>query len=245
MLSSLKKPVRFPVSAHAGSAPPEDLSPRSAARRFHLALNSLLLALALLSSAAARAQAAQSIPSAPTPQDVHRFDVGLSGFGQVSAASNGNFVREDTTESLGGIASFRQPYRPWAGYEINYGYTRFSESYNKAAIAKVQNNVHEFTAAYLLQTRTTYYGFQPFLTVGTGLIMFQPTSKGGSGRSTQVLPLFVYSVGLNRPMLSNRFGIRVQYLALEYKTPNFNEVLLDSHTLRTTMEPSIGAYYRF
>ncbi len=55
----------------------------------------------------------------------------LDAFYQVSASSNGNFIRMDTTESLGGLASFRQIYRPWLGYELDYGYTRYSEFYNK------------------------------------------------------------------------------------------------------------------
>ena len=76
-------------------------------------------------------------------------------------------------------------------------------------------------------------------------MVFAPTSGGGHGRSTQLLPAFVYSIGVNHLLLSDHIGIRVQYRALTYKTPNFNEVLLDTHTLRRTMEPSIGAYFRF
>jgi hypothetical protein len=50
---------------------------------------------------------------------------------------------------------------------------------------------------------------------------------------------------LNRQLLGSHWGVRVQYRAIKYKTPNFNQVLLDSHTLRTTMEPSVGIYYHF
>ena len=200
---------------------------------------------ALLLPAIAAAQGVESIPSAPVPHDSRRFDAALSGFGQVSTNSDGNFIRVDTTESIGGLASFRQPYRSWAGYEINYGYTKFSESYNKALLTRVQDNVHEISAAYLLQSPTGYYGFQGFITVGTGMMIISPTSAGGKGYSSQLLPLFVYSVGINHLVMSDHIGIRVQYRAEVYKTPNFNNVLLDSHTLRTTMDPTIGAYFRF
>ena len=210
-----------------------------------------ILSLLLLPSALrspAQGQSRHDLPQAPGPsvtpaQDSRRFDVALSGFYQVSGASNGNFIRQDTSESLGGVASFRQSFNPWLGYEINYGFTRYSEFYNK--VYSVQHNAHELTAAYLLQTRTPYYGFQAFVTVGTGLMVFAPTSAGGHGQSTQLLPAFVYSVGVNHSVLSDHIGIRVQYRALNYKAPNFNNVLLDAHSLRRTMEPSIGAYFRF
>ena len=44
-----------------------------------------------------------------------KFDVGVAGFYQVTNAANGNFIRDDTTESGGALISFRQPWRPWAG----------------------------------------------------------------------------------------------------------------------------------
>ena len=202
-----------------------------------------LLPLLLLPAVAA-AQDSQTAPSNPTTQDGRRFDAAVSAFYQVTNASNGNSIREDTSESVGGLASFRQPYKPWLGYEVNYGYTKYSEFYGKGAFT-VQDNVHEFTAAYLLQTARKYYGFQPFLTVGTGVIVFAPTSGGGNGRSSQTLPLFTYAVGVNHLVLSDHIGVRVQYRAVKYKTPSFGEFQLDSQTLRTTMEPTIGAYFRF
>jgi hypothetical protein len=217
---------------------------RSAQIRFSFILfGSLFLLPALLAPALAVAQDQSSPSNEPGPQPPWKYDGALSAFYQVTGASNGNFIREDTTESIGGLGSFRRPYRPWFGYELSYGFTRYSESYNKG-VARVQDNVHEFTAAYLLQA-PLFHGVAPFVTIGTGMVIFAPTSTGGGGRSSQVLPVFVYSLGLNRPLLSDRLGIRLQYRSLRYKTPSFNNVLLDAHTLRTTMEPSIGIYYRF
>jgi hypothetical protein len=51
-------------------------------------------------------------------------------------------------------------------------------------------------------------------------------------------------VGLNYPIL-NRLGARVQLRGLKYKTPDFGQVSLDSHRLRTTLEPTFSVYYRF
>jgi hypothetical protein len=204
----------------------------------------LLLSSALLLPLTASAQDAQSAPAGPTLPASRKYDVALSGFGQVTGASNGNFIVHDTTESMGGLLSLRDGYKPLLGYEVNYDFTRYSESYNKGQIARVQNNVHEGTLSYLAQANTEY-GFQVFATIGGGIMVFAPTRLGGGGRSPQLLPAFTYSLGLNHNVMSDHIGVRVQYRAVKYKAPDFHEFLLNTQTLRTTMEPSIGAYFRF
>jgi opacity protein-like surface antigen len=218
---------------------------RSASTRpsYFFLISLILLSSAVFSPGTARAQDASSTPDAPTPRKL-QYDGALSGFGQVTGASDGNFIREDTTESIGGLLSFRQEYRPWMGYEVNYGYTRYSESYNKGFLGRVQNNVNELTFAYLAQAHVPY-GFQLFASLCGGIMIFDPTSKGGNGKSAQLLPAFTYSLGLNHNVLSDHIGIRVQYRYVRYKTPSFHEFQLDTQTLRRTMEPSIGVYYRF
>lgn len=227
----MKKLMRFPRWANI--------------RRSLIFLILLSLLPALLSPALAVAQdqssSSNATPAAPVPW---KYDAGLSAFYQVTGASNGNFIREDTTESVGGLLTFRRPYRPWVGYELSYGLTRYSESYNKSNV-RVQDNVHQITASYLLTAPVIKGLAAPFFTIGTGMMIFAPTQAGGHGLSSQVLPVFVYSFGFNRPLLSDRLGIRVEYRGLKYKTPSFSNVLLDTHTLRTTMEPSVGVYYRF
>ena len=199
-----------------------------------------LISLLLLSSALMFPWTALAQEATPA----ERFDAAVSGFGQVTGDSNGNSIREDTTESIGGLLSFREGYKPLLGYEVNYGFTKYSESYNKGLLARVQNNVHEGTLSYMVQAHTGY-GFQVFATIGGGIMVFAPTSKGGHGRPVQLLPAFTYSLGFNHNVLSDHIGIRVQYRYVKYKTPDFHDFLLDTQTLRRTMEPSIGVYYRF
>lgn len=130
---------------------------------------------------------------------------------------------------------------------MNYGDTSFSNIYNKKLVADVDGGMSEFSIAYLLQSPTVY-SVQPFVTLGPGLVVFSPKSSVspiGIHASSQLLPAFVYGVGLNYPLFSTRFGLRLQYRGLKYKTPSYQQVLLDSHTLRSTMEPSFGVYYRF
>jgi hypothetical protein len=191
---------------------------------------------------------AQTLPSAPESKE--KFDVGVGGFYQVTGAADGNFIRDDTTESGGGLVSFRQPWRPWAGYEANVGYTKFYEAYNKGVV-KVESNVTDISISYLFQS-PTIYGVQPYLSVGGGIIYFSPISGTitnlikpvATNLSGQLSPEFVFNFGLNYPIFS-RLGVRGGLRGLKYKTPDFHQFAIDTKTLRTTLEPNISVYYRF
>jgi hypothetical protein len=51
-------------------------------------------------------------------------------------------------------------------------------------------------------------------------------------------------LGLKIPLFS-RFGVNGGLRGLKYKTPDFHQVPIDTRTLRTTLQPNIGVYYRF
>ena len=223
--------------------------PRSApSRRFSSFLSAAILAMGLLPWAAvAYAQDTQTMQTVPETKE--RFDLGAGGFYQITNASNGNFIREDTTESGGGLVSFRQPYKPWLGYEANLGFTKFYEAYNKGVV-KTESNVTDLTVAYLLQSPTVY-GFQAFFSLGGGIIYFSPIAgtlttinSPVTHLSGQLLPEFTYSLGLNYPLFK-RIGVRGQLRGLRYKTPDFHQFALDTKTLRSTYEPTLSVYYRF
>ena len=182
------------------------------------------------------------------PADLLRRDVAVSVFAQYTNVTNGNFIRQDTTSSGGGMISYRQSARWWAGYEVNFGQTKYSESYQKAEY-RVNHNSSEITAAYLLKS-PVYRGVRAFLTVGAGAMIFSPSSYGGpialtpNKPVTQAVPMFVYSLGVEH-QFNEHFGVRLQYRGDEYKAPNFKQVSLNTHSLRTTSEPAVGIYYRF
>jgi hypothetical protein len=223
--------------------------PRSArSRRFSSFLSAVVMAVGLLPCAAiSYAQDTQTMQTVPETKE--KFDLGAGGFYQVTNASNGNFIREDTTESGGALISFRQPYRPWLGYEANFGFTKFYEAYNKGVV-KTESNVTDLTVAYLLQSPTVY-GFQAFFSIGGGITYFSPIAgtlttinSPVTRLSGQLLPEFTYSLGLNYPLFK-RIGVRGQLRGLKYKTPDFHQFALDTKTLRSTYEPTLGVYYRF
>jgi len=219
--------------------------PRSArSRRFPYFLSALLVAVGMLPwTVRCPAQDTQTAPK-------EKFDVGVGGFYQVTQAANGNFIRDDTTESGGGLFSFRQPYRPWLGYEANVGYTKFYEAYNKGVV-KVESNVTDLSFSYLFQS-PTIYGVQPYLSLGGGIIVFSPiagtltdvNSPSTKSLPSQLLPEFAFNFGLNYPIFS-RFGVRGGLRGLKYKTPDFHQFSIDTKTLRTTLEPNLTVYYRF
>jgi opacity protein-like surface antigen len=178
-------------------------------------------------------------------QTLKNLEGGINFFGQFSQSSNGNGVQDSPTDSLGVVASVRQSLHPWLGYEINYGYTRFSEHYSTTPFG-VQNNVHEATAAYLLQAPTIpILGLQPFGAVGVGGLLFLPTTVGGQKNNQQWRVPLLYEVGVNYPLFTSHLGLRLQYRGLVYKTPDFNSAQLTTNTRRQTSEPSVGAYFRF
>jgi hypothetical protein len=182
------------------------------------------------------------------PKDPYKRDVAVSAFAQVSQYINGNSIRTDTTSSGGGMVSLRQSPRWWFGYEANYGYTKYTDTYYFGTY-RIKHNTNEFSLAYLVD-RNVYRGLHVFGTIGAGAIIFSPTQNTGSvniitsAPPTQSLPLFVYSLGVQK-LVTSRLGVRVQYRDDEYKDPNFKFEALNTHKLRHTYEPAIGVYYRF
>ncbi len=136
-------------------------------------------------------------------------------------------------------------FHPWLGYEINYGYTRFTERYSTLPFG-VQNNLHEVSGAYLVQGPTIpILGLQPFGAVGVGALIFLPTTVGGQKYNQQSRVPLLYEFGVNYPILTSHLGLRFQYRGLVYKTPDFNSAPLTTNARRQTSEPSVGAYFRF
>jgi opacity protein-like surface antigen len=225
------------------------LAPRSTwTRQFPSFLGALLIMVGMLPWAVPSLAQVQAVPAAPEAKE--KFDVGLAGFYQVTNQSNGNSIKEDTTESGGVLASFRRPYRPWLGYEADLSYTKFYEAYNKGVV-KVESNVTDLSFSYLLQS-PVIYGVQPYGTLGGGIIVFSPISGTLTNLNqtvpnslpSQLLPEFTYSIGFKFPVFS-RFGVDFGLRGLKYKTPDFHQVSIDTHTLRNTLQPNLGIYYHF
>lgn len=176
-------------------------------------------------------------------QSLKNFDAAVNVFGQSTGTSNGNGIRDAASESMGGLATFRQSFKPWLGYEVNYSYTRFSETYSTQYF-HVQDNVHEATGAYLFQA-PKLFGFQPFAAAGTGWLLFLPTTAGGQHNHQQGRVPLLYELGVNHPILTDHFGARFEYRGLVYKAPDFNQPNQTTNSTRQTSELALGLYARF
>lgn len=176
-------------------------------------------------------------------QSLKNFDVSINVFGQSTGNSSGNGIQDSPSESMGGLVTFRQSFKPWLGYEVNYSYTRFSEFYTGQHFG-VQDNVHEATGAYLVQA-PKLLGLQPFATAGTGYLLFLPTTVGGQHNHQQGRLPLLYELGVNYPILTDHFGARFEYRGLAYKTPDFNEPDLTTNSRRQTSELALGLYAHF
>jgi hypothetical protein len=202
------------------------------------------------SSSAPDTQTARTVPAAAesglqnyTAPPRYSQDVALSAFAQVSASTAANFLREDTTSSGGALLSYRWIHRAWFGAEINYGLTRYTDTYFYGAI-RVPHNTHEISLAYLLQG-PEYKGFRPFLTLGGGALVFQPVSPAPSNLHLDAKGLYFYGIGVQHPLFSDRWGWRLQYRGLDYGVPAFAQSNFDTHHGRHTSEPTFGVFYRF
>jgi hypothetical protein len=180
-----------------------------------------------------------------TAQTLKNIEGAVSVFGQTTGTTNANGVRDHPTESMGALATVRQSFHPWLGYEVNYSYTRFTERFSNIPFG-VQNNVHEVSVAYLLQGPTLpILGLQPFGTVGAGALIFLPTTVGGQKYTQQTRVPLLYEVGVNYPVITSHLGLRFQYRGLVYKAPDFNAAPLTTNARRQTSELALGAYLRF
>lgn len=176
-------------------------------------------------------------------QNLHSFDASISVFGQSTSSSSGNGIRDSPTESMGGLASVRQTFKPWLGYDVNYSYSRFAERYSTLPYS-VQNNVHEATAAYLVEGPKLLF-IKPFASVGGGWMVYLPTASGGQHLNQQFQPTLLYELGVNYPLATSHVGVRFQYRGLVHKTPGFNRTALTTGALRQTSELAAGFYLRF
>ena len=174
---------------------------------------------------------------------LHNTDIGGGVIGQFTTplpAGNASDVTQYTQDSLGGMFTVRTHPKPWAGVEFNYAYNRYSQYYTAPTYtARLQNNTHEATAAYLFHPH--FRKLQPFVAIGGGAIDFAPIGSG----SNQWRGAGLVEVGLDIPTSNPHFGFKVQGRELIYRAPNFGEPLLASREWTSTAEPSAGVWYRF
>lgn len=202
------------------------------------------------------------------------MDVSISIFGQLTQArtpttsqqySNGLFITQKSqsaSPSAGVVGTFHQQFTRWLGYNVNVGYTRFTENYSyvNAYIpsaspstassssftrGSIGTNVVETTIAMVAQGPRTRH-FTTFAQFGGGGLFFVPFTQSDKYNS-QVRPAMVFGVGMNY-RLTDHFGVRAEYRGLFYKSPDFAADLYPAPVTRlftVTNQPDIGLTYTF
>jgi hypothetical protein len=203
------------------------------------------------------------------------IDFSLGVFGQLTSTrtpttntseSIGTYTTQttqNTSPSAGVLGTLHQSFRPWLGYNINLGYSRFSENYSRGQAfvpikggstvipfsefsrGSIGTNLYETTVAYVVQGPRTKR-FSTFAQVGGGGLWFLPT-QDPSPYSEQVRLAMVFGTGFNYK-LSDHFGIRTEYRGLFYKSPDFrnsNTPIPISKLFTVTSAPTISVVYTF
>jgi len=177
-----------------------------------------------------------------------RMDVTVSGVGVFTNDSSGNGLTQSQSGSGGLLASFRYGIGHRSAIELNYGFTRNSQTYTNGffPIAEQQENVHEFTADYVYRLHRIHR-MDPFVFAGGGSLVFSPITDSPASipfADRQAKGTFLYGAGVNYALLGP-LGLRLQYRGLVYKTPDFGNGLFSTDSWTHTAEPSLGITLRF
>jgi len=183
------------------------------------------------------------ICSAQTAKSLANTDVAVEGLYQTTSTASGNGISVKATHSTGGAAFLRHSYHWWLGYEAGYVYSRYTNYYTGQTFG-VQNNMHEFAGSYYVHGPRAL-GIQPFATAGASAVLFSPSLNGGQNAAWQMRPGINFGAGVNLPLLTSHFGLRVQYRGVYYKTPDFGQARYSTGAFRETSEPMAGLYFRF
>lgn len=201
-------------------------------------------------------------------------DVSLGVFGQLTRTRTpGNTIQDQygsystqttqgTSPSAGVLGTFHQSLHPWLGYNVNLGYSRFSENYSQGAAyvpaknwsvpawnsfsrGSIGTEMYEISIAYVFAGPRTRR-FNTFGQFGGGGLFFLPT-QNPSPANKQIRPAMIFGVGMNY-RISKHFDIRAEYRGLFYKNPDFAYSIGDipiTKMFTVTSTPTVSLVYRF
>jgi hypothetical protein len=212
----------------------------------------------LLTAAGSTAKAQTTSQNPALDRQLSRIDLGVTAVGIFNMSSNGFATVNGTPNTpvalspgntAGALVTLRYIVSPFVGFEGNYGYSRYTDTFTPFGVpgssAGVQQNASEYTLGYVVHTRKQHFGVNPFASAGLGSMVFRPTPGGGEALPEQARAVYYFSVGAETTVLSPHFGIRAQYRQVFFKAPDFetNYLTIQQHT--TTFEPGFGFFLRF
>ncbi len=190
----------------------------------------------------------------------HEFfhsEANVSAIGTYNNHSNGNDIRQGSSDSGGVLADYRFLFTKHQGVEIDYSFFKDSQHYTSATLPTlfahgVHTTVNEVTASYVY--RMPMGRLVPYLSAGTGAVVFDPgptiqgyTPTMATTYRTSVQPkaTFVYGGGVDLK-ITHHLLFRAGYRGLIYKAPDFNTTpLLKTGAVTHLAEPVGGLTFRF
>ncbi len=177
-----------------------------------------------------------------------RSEVNLEGTGFFTKDSNNHGIAQRATNAGGFLVGYRYHFNDWFAAEANYGFSRNTQSYfNSNGLSRIQSNIHEATAAFVVTPPITLAKLKPFLLAGSGALIFDPRNGAGTsmvGAQRQAKAAFLYGGGVDYD-LTHHLALRAEYRGLVYKTPDFNVSTLNADKVTHTAQPSAGIVIRF
>jgi outer membrane protein W len=213
----------------------------------------LFCLLVTMAGTTAKAQATQ--PSSGLDRQLQRLDIGVAASAIINTDSNGTVVINTVPtavnlhpgNTVGPLVTIRYTVSPYVGFEFNYAYARYTQTFTPfgaAPVGGVQQNASEYSFGYVVHPKRQFHGVNPFIGGGAGTTAFRPTPGGGEGLGPQARATYYYNVGGDY-MLNKHFGARAEFRETFFKAPDFetNYLTIDKHT--TEFQPGFGFFYRF
>lgn len=164
--------------------------------------------------------------------------------------------------SAGALVTFHGAIKPYLGYNVNFSYTRFTQTDSEGSgyvlkqganpppaggssfkAGSLDTHMYELTLAYAC------YGprskrFRTFAQIGGGGLFFEPIDAKFASEQTR--PAMVFGVGAEYDV-SRHFSVRTEYRGLFYKMPDFgiDNGFPKQRLFSVTNVPAISLVYRF
>ena len=159
-----------------------------------------------------------------------RSEVSLEGSGFFTKESNNRGVTQRATNAGGFLVGYRYHFNDWFAAEANYGYGRNTQGYlNTSGFSRIQSNVHEATAAFVVTPPITVAKLKPFLLAGSGALVFDPRNDTGTsiaGAQRQAKAAFLYGGGADYN-LTHHLALRAEYRGLVYKAARLQPSVIE------------------
>lgn len=187
------------------------------------------------------------------------FDLAASGIGEFDTSVSGRVMNSvsPSTQTLsqqqyrvvaGAMGTLRAQRSPWVGGEFNYRWAKYTYTFNftdPSLNFYTQNTANEFTLGYIAHPNRELLGLKPFLGAGAGTVEFKPSRSSGSGLPVQARAAYYYTVGGDKPIYGDTFGLRVGFRQVFYLAPDFGQNYLLIKKEAISSEPTLGLYVHF